>query len=249
MNWLDLLKFFEIVNMNTFDLNVLTYVNQFSQHSRTLDNLIVFLTNSNLLKGGVLVTIIWWAWFKSDERQSNNREHITLTLLSCFIGMFLARVMALTLPFRARPLHVQGLVFLLPYGVKPTTLEGWSSFPSDHAVLFFALSTGLLFISRKAGAFALAYTALFIAFPRIYLGLHYPTDIIAGAVIGITIALLGNIYLVRSKHLKSIANWSYSKPEFFYPVFFLLTYQIANMFKDIRSIIWLCYQLFHGSLI
>jgi undecaprenyl-diphosphatase len=223
--------------MNTFDLNVMTYVNRFSQYSRILDNMICFLSGSHLLKGGVLVTITWWAWFKSDEHQSHNREHITSTLLCCLLALMLSRVLAVTLPFRLRPLHEEGLGFLVPYGMKTSTLDGWSSFPSDHAVLFFVLSTGLLFISRKAGALALAYTALFIALPRIYLGVHYPTDIIAGAIIGMTIALLGNIYLVQNKSLKSIANWSYSKPDIFYPVFFLLTYQIADMFDSIRAVI------------
>jgi undecaprenyl-diphosphatase len=160
--------------------------------------------------------------------------------------MTLARALVLTLPYRLRPLHEEGLNFLLPYGMSPTTLEGLSSFPSDHAVLFFALSTGLLFISRKVGTFALSYTALFIIFPRIYLGLHYPTDIIAGAIIGMTIALLGNIYLIKSKRLQSIANWSYSKPNLFYPVFFLFTYQIADMFESSRAIISMGFRLFQN---
>jgi undecaprenyl-diphosphatase len=130
-------------------------------------------------------------------------------------------------------------------------LEGWSSFPSDHAVLFFALSTGLLFISRKVGTFALAYTGLFIAFPRIYLGLHYPTDIIAGAIIGVTIAILGNIYLIKSTRLKSIVRWADTEPDLFYPVFFLFTYQIADMFGSSRAIIsagFKVYQIIFASL-
>jgi undecaprenyl-diphosphatase len=141
------------------------------------------------------------------------------------------------LPFRLRPLHEESLHFLLPFGMTTTVLEGWSSFPSDHAVLFIALSTGLLFVSRWVGTFSLSYTVLFIGFPRVYLGLHYPTDIIAGAIIGMTIALLGNIYLVQSTLIQSITNWSYSKPNLFYPLFFLLTYQIAELFDHSRSLV------------
>lgn len=235
--------------MNYFDLAIITYINQFSQNSWTLDKTISLLSSCNLLKGGVLVTIIWWAWFKSDERQSHNREHLISTLLYCFFAIFVGRALALTLPHRPRPIHEESLVFLIPYGTEKSVLEGWSSFPSDHAVLFFALSTGLLFVSRKIGAFALAYTALFIALPRIYLGLHYPTDIIAGAVIGVTVVALGNVYLTQSKSIKSIPNWALSKPHFFYPVFFLLTYQIADMFADVRDIIYAGYKLFKAILI
>lgn len=230
--------------MNIFDSGVISFFNQFSQHSWTFDKGIGFLIGNNLLKGGVLVTIIWWVWFESIDRYSHNRKHIVATLLSCLVAITMARGLALTLPFRLRPLHEEGLNFLLPYGMLPTSLEGWSSFPSDHAVLFFALSTGLLFISRKVGTFALSYTALFICIPRIYLGLHYPTDIIAGAIIGVTIPLLSNIYLIKSKRLQSIADWSYSKPILFYPLFFLLTYQIADMFHSGRDIIRVGYKLF-----
>jgi undecaprenyl-diphosphatase len=223
--------------MNIFDFQIVTFINQFSQHSWIFDKLIGFLSHNNLFKGGVLATIIWWAWFKSEDRHSHNREHIISTLLSCIIAIALARAFALTLPFRLRPLQEEGLHFLLPFGMTTTVLEGWSSFPSDHAVLFIALSTGLLFVSRWVGTFSLSYTVLFIGFPRVYLGLHYPTDIIAGAIIGMTIALLGNIYLVQSTLIQSITNWSYSKPNLFYPLFFLLTYQIVELFDHSRSLV------------
>ena len=231
--------------MNTFDAVVITYVNQFSQHSQTVDKALTFLFDNHLLKGGIFATIIWWAWFRNDEHQSHHRKHIISILISCVVAIIVARGLALTLPFRLRPLHQQGLNFLPPYGVKLTTFERWSSFPSDHAVLFTTLSIGLLFISRKVGIFALLYTALFILFPRIYLGFHYPTDIIAGVIIGITIALL-SVRLVNSKYLQLIESWSYSKPNMFYPLFFLFTYQIADMFASSRSIIRAGVQLFQN---
>jgi len=103
--------------------------------------------------------------------------------------------------------------------------------------MFFSLSTGLLFTHRQAGAFALFYSTLFIAFPRIYVGLHYPTDIIAGAIIGITIALIVNVYLVKNTMIQSIVNLSYSRPNVFYPLFFLFTYQLVDMFNDSRALV------------
>ena len=201
------------------------------------DQCIAYLSNTNLLKGGVLITITWWAWFKRDNRDPYNREHVILILFSCIVAIVLARTLALTSPFRLRPVHEEGLHFLLPYGSTRATLSGWSSFPSDHAAMFFSLSTGLLFTHRQAGAFALFYSTLFIAFPRIYVGLHYPTDIIAGAIIGITIALIVNVYLVKNTMIQSIVNLSYSRPNVFYPLFFLFTYQLVDMFNDSRALV------------
>lgn len=223
--------------MNIFDHQIITYVNRFSQNFWVFDSFIVFLSDNQLLKGGVLTTIIWWVWFKNEKHSSHNRKYIILTLFTSVVAMALAKTLALTLPFRLRPLHEKSLHFLPPHEMLPDVLGGWSSFPSDHTVLFFTLSTGLFFVSRRIGAFTLFYTTLFIAFPRVYLGLHYPTDIIAGAIIGTTIALLGNIYLVNNMFIQSIVNWSSSMPSLFYPLFFLLTYQIASLFDSSREII------------
>ena len=91
-------------NMNSFDLDIMSYLNKFSQHSWTFDNLIVLLVSNTLLKGGVLVTTIWWLWFKNEDTHSN-RQRIMITLFSCIVAIVLARILALTLPFRFRPLH------------------------------------------------------------------------------------------------------------------------------------------------
>lgn len=230
--------------MNAFDAAIMRYINQLSQHSRALDTSLELFCGNHLLKGGVIVTITWWLWFRRDELQSEKREHIVATFISCILGIVLARVLALTLPFRSRPLHEKDLSFVLPYGVSPTALEDWSSFPSDHCVLFFALSTGISFVSGRLGALALFYTTLFIAFPRVYTGFHYPTDIIAGAVIGIAIALLSNMYLVHSTRLKWITTFSHSEPGIFYSLFFLFTYQIADMFDSSRAIISTGFELY-----
>ncbi len=220
--------------MNSFDLIAIGFLSKFSLRYVEFDRFVELISTNNMFKGGVLLPIVWWAWFKAGERQQSNRLHLVAMLASCAVSMLLARVLATVLPFRERPVFSEELNSFFPKGIVQVALDNWSSFPSDHAALFFTLSTGLLFVSKPAGIFAICYTALFIGFPRIFLGLHFPTDVIAGAIIGIAVAVLGNIVFVKSRYLKKITEWSYEKPAFFYPLFFLLSFQLSELFYSVR---------------
>ena len=63
-----------------------------------------------------------------------------------------------------------------------------SSFPSEHATAAFALAAGLMTYRLRYGMMLTGIAAL-IAFSRVYVGVHYPYDVIGGAVIGIFFAL------------------------------------------------------------
>lgn len=146
--------------MNLFDSAVITSLNAFSRRSEFLDVLVVSLAHNPLLKGGVLAAVLWWAWTKKGQNGSQARHMAFAVVLSCLPAVAMVRGLAAALPFRMRPMHEEGLGFVTPYGLDPEILDGWSSFPSDHAVLFFTLSAGILLLSKKAGMFALIYSAV-----------------------------------------------------------------------------------------
>ncbi len=221
--------------MNFFDLSIINFLNKFSQHSWAFDNIMNFIANNNLVKGGIFTIVIWWFWFNKSSNQSEVREHIISIIISCFIIVVLARVLSLLLPYRERPFHNLALNFIPPYGTNTLSLTNWSSFPSDHAALFFTLATGFFFISKKIGIFAYIYTTFIISLPRIYLGLHNPTDIICGCLLGLAIGWVTNRSIMSKKISKSILTWNEKAPGVFYAMFFLITYQIAELFDSSRN--------------
>ncbi|MFD5337136.1 phosphatase PAP2 family protein [Streptomyces hawaiiensis] len=63
------------------------------------------------------------------------------------------------------------------------------SFVSDHATIVMALAVGLFVANRKFGLVGLVL-ALFGGFIRVYMGVHYPTDVVGGFALGTAVALL-----------------------------------------------------------
>jgi len=72
------------------------------------------------------------------------------------------------------------------------------SFPSGHAAFYFAIATIVFLYNKKAGV--LFFIASFlISFARVFVGIHWPADILAGAAVGILSGLL--VYKLSKKYL------------------------------------------------
>lgn len=69
------------------------------------------------------------------------------------------------------------------------------SFPSDHATAAGAVAVGLLLTNRRWGIVAAAL-AIVMAFTRVYVGAHYPGDVIAGLALGGVVAAAGTALVV-----------------------------------------------------
>ncbi len=74
------------------------------------------------------------------------------------------------------------------------------SFPSGHTALVFAIATAVYFYNKKLGV-SLYIISLAVALSRVVAGMHWPTDVFAGAVVGVfTAVIVGEIFhLVKSK--------------------------------------------------
>ncbi len=78
-----------------------------------------------------------------------------------------------------------------------------ASMPSGHAAFYFALAMAVFFLNKKMGLY-FGGAAILMGIARIFAGIHWPTDILAGAIIGIISAFL-------IKHTISTYNVSVTK--------------------------------------
>ena len=222
--------------MNFFDTTILHFINGFAHRSWTADYLIWWLQTDGFQKGGIIMLFYWGVWFQQSEKSAANRETLICIAVAAICAIPIARFIAFIAPFRVRPLHVPALHTHLAYTLTEKTLINWSSFPSDHAAFFFTFVAGFFFISRRIGLFVLSYVLLIVCLPRIYLGFHYPTDIIAGAAIGIGVAYLVCIPRVKSAIVQPVLKLMTAHPGPFYVFLFFYTYQAASAFRWVRDV-------------
>jgi undecaprenyl-diphosphatase len=231
-----------VSEINFFDVSLLHFLNQFAQRSWFVDSLISLVSDNLLLKGGVVTTLLWWIWFRESETRTRDRQFILGGVFISFVALLIARTLTHLLPFRERPLHNPALHFNLPFGVNNNALIGWSSFPSDHAVLYFSLATCVYFLSRRAGVFAYCHAFFIICLPRMYMGFHHPTDILAGALLGVGITQLLKMEDLRSLLTRAPMRWLDRSPAYFYPCFYLTSFLTATNFDPLRLIFIFCWE-------
>lgn len=114
-------------------------------------------------------------------------ESIVAVLLARFVVVSLIRWV---LP-RSRPFIIDNVNLLFEHS--------GSAFPSGHAAFFFAVSTIVYFYNKKIGA--LFYlSSILIVLARVFSGVHWPSDILAGAVVGLLVGY--SVYKISKKFLK-----------------------------------------------
>lgn len=113
---------------------------------------------------------------KSEEELKKNRLMVGLALAAVIIARLGLTEIIRWLWFRPRPFVEYGFTPLIGHNLS-------ASFPSGHAAFFFALAAVVFLFNKKAGWWFLA-GSLLISLARIFTGVHYPLDILAGAVVG-----------------------------------------------------------------
>ena len=115
--------------------------------------------------------------------------------------------------FRERPFEALAGI------VQRVATDTDSSFPSGHALIVsigggFAISK----FKKKSVAILLAFEAAVVCYSRVYVGAHYPTDVLGGVFLGFSIALLGTFVLEKylrtaldraSRFVGRVLRWGY----------------------------------------
>lgn len=156
----------------TIDAIATHWINSWAGHSRFADLLMVWISSIGVLLLVFAVACQWW-----DRHDRKHTRHVLLAAgFSFLIGLALNQLILLFVQ-RARPYDGGITSLLMPPSGDP-------SFPSDHATASFAIAATFL-VHRFRGAAAFLAAAILISISRIYIGTHYVSDIVGGALTGI----------------------------------------------------------------
>lgn len=171
----------------SLDTQVFYLLNNLAGQSSLLDGVVVFLASYlPYLVVLILLALVFFSQYPKREKW----EILLVVGISAFIARFGIAELIRLFYQRPRPFSVLDNVQQL------LTSNEWS-FPSGHAAFFFALATVVYLYNKKWGIAFFGATIL-MTVARVTAGIHYPSDIIGGAIVGIAVASATYAFTARA---------------------------------------------------
>jgi len=181
--------------MNHWDVDLFYRVNHLAGTWPAVDRLMVFFAADAIYLYALLLVI---AWFALPRRDGAARHALVTSALAALFGLAVNFVTG-HYWFRPRPFAV------LPAGsfrqLIPHAPD--ASFPSDHATASFALASGAWGRTPRWISVLFTLMAVVIMVARVWVGVHWPTDVLGGLVVGV---LSGRILAWASPLFRPLTN-------------------------------------------
>lgn len=174
-------------NILAWDKSTFLTIHQLAGQSSLLDAFGVFLAHGLIfiMVGMVVIFAVIRAIRTHGPNFARMRNAAHILFISAFsaISAYGVKVLMSVILFRPRP-------YLALSNITPLLLPVSNhAFPSGHASVAFAMAMTVWWYSKKWGSLMLVLAA-FVSFGRVFVGVHYPIDVIIGAFSGMLFAVL-----------------------------------------------------------
>lgn len=188
-----------VASLKHIDRAVLLYLNSFERFPHPLFvHLVNGLCGNPIVRNLPVFSLFLLLWYKAP---ADRRARMEAGLLASCVAVIVAVRMQCHCFLHVRPLLNPHLGI---YVLNPHYLQGWDrqgSFPSDTITFFAAMAMILYLENRRYGL--LAYFWVFVlAVIKVITGFHYPSDVLAGMILGSAVVLLANRIKIIPKMLE-----------------------------------------------
>ncbi|WP_328323674.1 MULTISPECIES: phosphatase PAP2 family protein [unclassified Streptomyces] len=175
-------------NGSHIDGSLFTTVTDFARDTRWLNAPLESWTDIGLGVFAILMIVGWW----QARRRDSASMALALAVPVSVVVAFAAAEVVKKLVSEVRPCRSMPHAFIVETCPAPSDF----AFPSGHTTTAAATVAALYLLNRKLCAIA-ALFALFEGFTRVYVGAHYPHDVLGSAVLALPIAFLTSLALRR----------------------------------------------------
>jgi len=184
----------------TGDKHDFRVVNDFARDTSWLHGFMEFMARDGIFLLGLALLAGWWL-----GRRAGSPRRVALAVWAALAALV---SVALVQPIASAADEKRPFV-ALPHVLQLISHANDAGFPSDHATAAGAVAAGLFFASWRLGLVTTLW-ALLVAFSRVYVGVHFPQDVVAGLALGAVVAVIGAFVVVPL--LARIADWLTKTP-------------------------------------
>ena len=178
-------------NVRRCDIGILTGI--YENRIQLLDPVFIFITNTAAVIAFGLPVLLLLFSFKT--KNAGIRRNALMILVPVILSAIIANILKYTFDM-PRPYEIYPFIVKLSSGGSP-------SFPSGHTTDAFAFAIAVsLVYSKWYIVIPVLIWASLVGYSRMCLGVHFPTDVLVGAIIGFACSY-GYISFIRKKYLKS----------------------------------------------
>jgi undecaprenyl-diphosphatase len=180
------------MNLKDLDYEWFNFINNKVQQYPSIDNVMIIFAEYVQYAFVLLIILLWI------KNKTNFRVMAFQGLFALTLAYTVNRIIELFI-YRERPFISHNIKQLIEHAAN-------SSFPSDHATKAIVIAATLL-LSAYRFKYIWFFLALGVAFSRVWVGVHYPFDVIAGIVHGLLIALFTQYVVFKIRPVTTlIAN-------------------------------------------
>jgi undecaprenyl-diphosphatase len=183
-----------------WDRHAFLDINDFAKDTSWLHGVMEFFAKDGIVLMAVALVVAWWM-----GRAARSPQKVATAVwgaIGALIALAIAQPISHAVNERRPFVAIPSAVSLIHHSTDP-------GFPSDHATAAGAVACAVFFVSWQLGAVTTLF-ALIIAFSRVYVGVHYPQDVLAGLGLGAAVVAVG--YFTVVPLMTRIAEWLTNTP-------------------------------------